>query len=66
MTSDDSRIFFAYFVHSPIWPVINIGEKVLEPSNVKFLSLVPYIFDVDLVAKIRFVLSITVLEKKKT
>ena len=53
---------FAYFYHSR--PVKNMSEKILELSDVEFMNLEPYGFDVDHVAKIRSELSITVLEKK--
>ena len=45
--------------------VIKIGENILESSEIKFMNLPPYVFDVDHVAKIRSELSITVLERKK-
>ena len=41
-----------------------IGENILESSEAKFVNLAPYVFDIDLVARIRSELSITVLEKK--
>ena len=56
--------FFAYFYHSGIWPVVNISEKILDPSEVKFMNLAPSVLDVDHVAKIISGRSITVLEKK--
>ena len=43
--------------------MVNIGENILESSETNFMNLPPYVFDVDYVAKIRFELSITVLEK---
>ena len=61
--SDDSRIFSPIH-HRPYTNVIKIGENILESSETKFMNLPPYFFDVDYVAKIRFELSITVLEKK--
>ena len=45
--------------------VIKIGEKNPESSEVKYIDLAPYVFDVDHVATIRSELFITVLEKKK-
>ena len=45
--------------------MINKAEKILESSEIKFVNLPPYFFDVDYVAKIRSELSITVLDKKK-
>ena len=45
--------------------MVNTGEYILEPSETNFMSLPPYVFDVDYVAKIRSELSIIVLEKKK-
>ena len=45
--------------------MVKIGEKNLESSEVEFINLDQYVFDVDHVAKIRSELSITVLEKKK-
>ena len=60
LTSDDSRSFSPNF----ITVVVNIGEKNIESSDVKFISLAPYP-DVDHVTKIRSRLSITVLVKKK-
>ena len=44
--------------------MINMGKKILESLEVKFMNLPPYVFGVDNVAKIRSGLSITVLEKK--
>ena len=41
------------------------GEQILESSEVKFMNLAPYVFNIDLVAKVRSGLSIAVLEKKK-
>ena len=43
--------------------MVNIGENILE-SETNFMNLLTYAFDVDYVAKIRSVLSITVIEKK--
>ena len=43
--------------------MVNIGKNILESSDVKFIYLAPYVFDVDHVAKIRSRLSITVPEK---
>ena len=65
LASDDSRIYFAYFYHSRICPMVNIGKNILESSETNFMNLSPYVFDVNHVAKIRSKLSITVLEKKK-
>ena len=73
MFSDDSRIFLPSFitvVYGPynmglmIWPMVNIGENILESSVTEFMNLPPCVFDVDYVAQIRSGLSITVLEKK--
>ena len=44
--------------------MIRIGEIILELSEIKFMNLPHYVFDVDHVAKIGSELSITVLEKK--
>ena len=44
--------------------MVNIGENILESSEINFMSFDPYVFDVDYVAKIRSELFITVLEKK--
>ena len=52
---------FAYFHHSGLWKT---GEKILELSEVKLMSLAPSDFDVDQFANIRSGLSITILEKK--
>ena len=41
------------------------GEQILESSEVKFMNLAPYVFNIDLVAKVRSGLSIAVLDKKK-
>ena len=51
---------FAYFCHSRLWPMV----KILESPGTEFMNLMPFVFDVDYVAKIRSWLSITVLEKK--
>ena len=44
--------------------MVNIGENILELSEINFMNFDPYVFDVDHVAEIRSELSITVLEKK--
>ena len=46
--------------------MVNIGEKILESSEVKFTNSPPYVFDVDHHAETRSGLSITVLEKNTT
>ena len=56
--------FLAYVYHRPYTTVMKIGEKILESSEVKFMNLLPYVFDVDYVAKIRSRLSNIVVEKK--
>ena len=43
--------------------MVKIGENILKSSEVIFMNLPPYVFDVDHVAKIRSRLSITVPEK---
>ena len=43
--------------------MVNIGDKTLESSEINFMNLASYAFDVDHVAKTRSRLSITVLEK---
>ena len=58
LISDDSR-FFRLFL--PQIYVLNIGKRILESSETKFMNLPPYIFYTDHVAKIK---SITVLKKK--
>ena len=64
LVSDDSRIFFPVY-HRPCTTVIKIGENILASSETNFMSLPPYVFDVDYVAKIRSEQSITVLEKNE-
>ena len=56
--------FFVHVYHRPHTTVMKIGDKILESPEVKFMNLAPYVFDEDLVAKIRSGLSITILEKK--
>ena len=41
-----------------------MGKKILESSEVKFMNLPPYVFDVDHVAKIRSGLSNTIFSRK--
>ena len=33
--------------------MVSIGEKILEPSDIKFMNYEPYVFDVDHVAKVK-------------
>ena len=63
LVSDHSRIFSPIY-HRPYTNVIKIDENILESSEIKFMNLPLYIFDVDYVAKIRSELPITVPEKK--
>ena len=51
-------------VNRPYKTVTRIGGKILESSEVKFMNLAPYVFDVDHGGKIISWLSITVLKKK--
>ena len=44
--------------------MVNIGENILESSEINFMNFDPLVFDVNHVAKIRSELSITVLKKK--
>ena len=47
--------------------MVNLGEKVLESSDVKLINLAPYVFDVNHVVEIKSGLYIlfSVLEKKE-
>ena len=61
LVSDDFRICSPSLI--TVWPIVNIGENILEPSETNFMNSPPYVFDVDYVARIRSELSITVLDK---
>ena len=52
--------FVVYVNQRSYTTVIKIDEKIIETSENIFMSLSPYAFDIDHVAKIRFELSITV------
>ena len=43
--------------------MVNIGENILESSEIKFMNVPPYVSNVNYVAKIRSELSTTVPEK---
>ena len=60
LVSDDSRILSPTFI-SPIWPMVNIGENILDLSVTNFMNLPPNAFDVDHITEIRSELFITVL-----
>ena len=43
--------------------MVNISENILESSEINFMNLPSYVFDVDHVTKIKSELSIAVLKK---
>ena len=61
----DGSIFFLACLTYAIYDVIKRVEYILASLEANLISLPPYVFDVDHVAKIRSELYITVLDIKK-